>query len=239
MHLFGSHLIKKYFDDFRTPNDIDWVTNDESEMKKSIVGKEEYYYMPFSPDREMTVDEIYTLKVSHAIYDIHWKKTMSDIRFLQIKGCKVIPEFLKTLREYWVTIHGDQKRTEFEVKPGKFFEDKVRRKVNHDDMHMLLNPSPTYKKIINGDDVMPIPEKFLSLSEIDKTELMFEEAFVIAIERFPNSPDRVAYQFAQQALVTRLHPVWLADYVIQNWNEKYWMPTKSSFYKKYTTIKNK
>ena len=83
MHLFGSHLIKKYFDDFRTPNDIDWVTNDESEMKKSIIGKEEYYYMPFSPDREMTADEIYTLKVSHAIYDIHWKKTMSSCTWIK------------------------------------------------------------------------------------------------------------------------------------------------------------
>jgi hypothetical protein len=123
--------------------------------------------------------------------------------------------------------------------PGKFFEDKVRRKVNHDEMHLLLNPSPTYKKIINGDEVTPIPEKFLSLSDIEKNELIFEEAFVIAIERFPNSPDRVAYQFAQQALVTRLHPVWLADYVIQNWNEKYWMPTTSGFYKNYVTIKNK
>jgi hypothetical protein len=239
MHLFGSHLINKYFDDFRTPNDIDWITNDESEMKNSIVGKEEYYYMPFSPDREMTPNEIYTVKVSHAIYDIHWKKTMSDIRFLQIKGCKVIPDFLKKLREYWVTIHGDQKRTDFEVLPGKFFEDKVRRKVGHDEMHQLLNPNPTYKKITSGDEVTPLPEKFLSLSESDKTDLMFEEAFVIAIERFTNSPDRVAYQFAQQALVTRLHPVWLADYVIQNWNEKYWIPTKSSFYKKYATIKNK
>ena len=87
MHLFGSHLIKKYYSDFRKPNDIDWVTNDESEMKKSIIGEEEYYYIPFTPDREMTPDEIYTVKVSHAIYDIHWKKTMSDIRFLQMKGC--------------------------------------------------------------------------------------------------------------------------------------------------------
>jgi hypothetical protein len=239
MYLFGSHLIKKYFDDFRTPNDIDWITNDESEMKNSIVGKEEYYYMPFSPDREMTPDEIYTVKVSHAIYDIHWKKTMSDIRFLQIKGCKVIPDLLTKLREYWTTIHGDQKRTDFEVMPGKFFEDKVRRKINHDDIHMLLNPSPTYKKITNGDEVTPLPEKFLSLSDIEKNELMFEEAFVIAIERFSNSPDRVAYHFAQQALVTRLHPVWLADYVIQNWNEKYWIPIKSGFYKNYVTIKNK
>jgi len=239
MYLFGSHLIKKYFDDFRKPNDIDWVTNDESEIKKSIVGEEEYYYIPFSPDREMTPDEIYTVKVSHAIYDIHWKKTMSDIRFLQIKGCKVIPDFLTKLREYWVTIHGDQKRTDFEVKPGKFFEDKVRRKINHDDMHQLLNPNPTYKKIINGEEVTPIPEKFLSLSDNDKKELMFEEAFVIAIERFSNRPDKVAYHFSQQALVTRLHPVWLADFIILNWNKHYWIPTNSSFYKKYVTIKNK
>lgn len=239
MYLFGSHLIKKYFDDFRKTNDIDWVTNDESEIKKSIVGEEEYYYIPFSPDREMTPDEIYTVKVSHAIYDIHWKKTMSDIRFLQIKGCKVIPDFLTKLREYWVTIHGDQKRTDFEVKPGKFFEDKVRRKINHDDMHQLLNPNPTYKKIINGEEVTPIPEKFLSLSDNDKKELMFEEAFVIAIERFSNRPDKVAYHFSQQALVTRLHPVWLADFIILNWNKHYWIPTNSSFYKKYVTIKNK
>ena len=239
MYLFGSHLIKKYFDDFRKTNDIDWVTNDESEIKKSIVGEEEYYYIPFSPDREMTPDEIYTVKVSHAIYDIHWKKTMSDIRFLQIKGCKVIPDFLTKLREYWVTIHGDQKRTDFEVKPGKLFEDKVRRKINHDDMHQLLNPNPTYKKIINGEEVTPIPEKFLSLSDNDKKELMFEEAFVIAIERFSNRPDKVAYHFSQQALVTRLHPVWLADFIILNWNKHYWIPTNSSFYKKYVTIKNK
>ena len=187
----------------------------------------------------MTPDEIYTVKVSHAIYDIHWKKTMSDIRFLQIKGCKVIPDFLTRLREYWVTIHGDQKRTDFEVKPGKFFEDKVRRKINHDEMHQLLNPNPTYKKIINGEEVTPIPKKFLSLCDNDKKELMFEEAFVIAIERFSNRPDKVAYHFSQQALVTRLHPVWLADFIILNWNKHYWIPTNSSFYKKYVTIKNK
>lgn len=238
MHLFGSHLIKKHFGDFRTPNDIDWITNDESEMKKSIPGKEEFYYMPFAPDREMTPDEIYTVKASHAIYDIHWKKTMSDIRFLQIKGCQIVPELFAQLREYWNEIHGDQNRTDFEVMPGKFFEDKVRRKIGHDEMHALLNPNPTYKKIVDEEEVTPMPEKFWRLSEPERTELMFEEAFVIAIERFPNSPDRVSYQFAQQALVTRLHPIWMADYVIQNWNEKYWMPTKSGFYKKYATIKN-
>lgn len=129
MYLFGSKLIKKHFSDFREPNDTDWVTNDQSKLKPSKIGEEEYYYIPNSPDREMTPNEIYTVKVSHAIYDIHWKKTMSDIRFLQIKGCKIIPDFLKSLRTHWELIHGVQVRTDFEVEPGNFFEDRVRRKL--------------------------------------------------------------------------------------------------------------
>ena len=236
MYLFGSHLIKKHFNDFREPNDIDWITNDISELKKSTKD-EEYYFIPFSPDREMTVDEMYTVKVSHAIYDIHWKKTMSDIRFLQIKRCKVIPDLLNQLREYWVGIHGEQKRTDFEVSPGKFFEDRVIRKFEHDDLHKMINPSPTYFKII--DDITPNQEKFALLPDDEKKELMFEEAFVISIERFLNQPDKNAYNKAQQNLVTRLHPVWLADFVIENWSKWYWTPGISKFYKEYVKIKNK
>lgn len=237
MYLFGSHLIKKYFNDFRVPNDIDWVTNDIYELKKSTKDVE-YYFIPFSPDREMTSDEIYTVKVSHAIYDIHWKKTMSDIRFLQIKGCKVIPDLLNKLREYWIGVHGEQKRTDFEVLPGKFFEDRVRRKFDHDDLHKMLNPNPTYFKMIDG-GVTPNPEKFELLTQDEKKELMFEEAFVISIERFFNQPDKNGYNKAQQNLVTKLHPVWLADFVIENWSKWYWTPGISKFYKKYVTIKNK
>ena len=237
MYIFGSKLIKKYYSDFREPNDTDWVTNDESKLKESSK-EEEFYYIPFSPSREMTPDEIYTVKVSHAIYDIHWKKTMSDIRFLQIKGCKIIPELLKQLRDYWVEVHGEQHRTDFEVKPGKFFNDRVRRKINHDDLHKVINPSPTYLKIVNTGDVTPNTDKYLNLSEDDKKELLFEEAFVIAIERFSNTFDRNAYHIAQQALVTRLHPVWVADEVIKNWNKWYWNPMTSKYYRKFVKIKN-
>jgi hypothetical protein len=236
MYIFGSHLIKKLFDDFREPNDIDWVTNDQTQLKKSIVGKEEYYFIPFSPSREMTADEIYTVKVSHAIYDINWKKTMSDIRFLQRKGCCVIPEFLKQLRDYWETIHGVKKRTDFEVKPGKFFEDRVKRKVNHDDLHKLLNPNPTYLKMIVN-DVNPSPELFYkNLTDLERKEVLFEEAFVIATERFSQQPKKSAYNNAQQNLVTRLHPIWLADFVIEHWNDYYWNSSNSKFYEQYKTI---
>jgi hypothetical protein len=185
----------------------------------------------------MTADEIYTLKVSHAIYDINWKKTMSDIRFLQMKGCKVIPSFLTQLREHWVNVHGVQNRTDFEVKPGKFFDDRVKRKVNHDDLHKMLNPTPTYLKMIVN-DLNPSPEKFYDLTEDERKEVLYEEAFVIAMERLGSLPVKAAYNMAQQNLVTRLHPVWLADFIIENWNNYYWNATNSKFYKQYKTIKN-
>jgi hypothetical protein len=237
MHLFGSKLIKKHFPDFRNPNDIDWITNDKSKLKPSTK-EEEFYYIPNSPNREMTPNEIYTLKVSHAIYDIHWKKTMSDIRFLQIKGCKLIPNMLSELREYWIEIHGEQHRTDFEVKPGDFFEDRVKRKIDHDELHKMINPTPTYQKMIKN-DVNPDSELFFKLTKDEQKEVLYEEAFVISIERFSNYPDSFAYNKAQQNLVTRLHPIWIADYIIENWNKWYWVPRNSKFYKNYVTIKNK
>jgi hypothetical protein len=226
------------FSDFREPKDIDWVTNDVTKLKKSIIGQEEYYFIPNTPDREMTADEIYTLKVSHAIYDINWKKTMSDIRFLQMKGCKLIPDFLTQLRTYWETVHGVQKRTDFEVKPGQFFDDRVKRKLNHDDLHKMLNPVPTYLKMIVN-DVNPSPERFFNdLTDDERKEVLYEEAFVIAMERLGHLPTRAAYNSAQQNLVTRLHPIWLADFIIEHWNDYYWNATNSKFYEQYKTIKN-
>jgi hypothetical protein len=185
----------------------------------------------------MTADEIYTLKVSHAIYDINWKKTMSDIRFLQMKGCKLIPEFLTQLREHWVSVHGEQHRTDFEVKPGQFFDDRVKRKINHDDLHKMLNPVPTYLKMIVN-DLNPSPEKFYDLIEDERKEVLYEEAFVIAMERLGHLPTRAAYNSAQQSLVTKLHPVWLADFIIEHWNDYYWNATNSKFYEQYKIIKN-
>lgn len=103
MYLFGSALIKKYFPDFREPNDLDYLSN--KSVPVSSTRHVEYYSIPFAPDRELTPNEIYTLKVSHVIYDIYWRKHMSDIRFLQLKGCRIDKVFLADLRAFWLTVH--------------------------------------------------------------------------------------------------------------------------------------
>jgi hypothetical protein len=102
MFLIGSKLVKKLFPDFREPRDIDWVVNDITKLKPHKNG-EEFYYVKPTPDREMTADEIYTYKISHMNYSFGWDKVYEDVLFLRSKGCKVIPEYLKELRDFWAT----------------------------------------------------------------------------------------------------------------------------------------
>lgn len=229
MFLYGSQLSKKIFNDFRNPKDIDWVTNDIEEYNIAIKNKkigEEIEFIPCSPNREMTADELYTLKFSHAIYDIHWQKTMSDIRFFQKKGCKIDYDYLIKLREFWKNKHSS-KRCEF-TNIEIFFNDNVNREIQHDELHMILKNPPSYTYIVDG--VIPDKEKFDKLEDEIKDNICFEEAYVIAFERFcKNFPPRTSYNKAQQALVTRLHPIWLADYVIENWNKKFWT-IKDNYY---------
>lgn len=235
MYLFGSQLAKKLFPDFRNPKDTDWVTNNFVEYYNSISQKtkeNEIYLIPCSPNREMTADELYTLKVSHAIYDINWTKTMSDIRFFQIKGCKIIKPFLIDLRTHWENIHKlKQQRTNFDIEEDIFFKDNVKRNIDHDELHKVFNINPSYKTVVDG--VKPIESKFFRLSDQIKDDICFEEAWVIAIERFYDKfPYMKAYNMAQQALVTRLHPIWIADYIIENWNNKFWT-NKTNYYDVY------
>jgi hypothetical protein len=239
MFIYGSQLVKRLFPDFREPKDIDYVTNNLIEYQNQISqipSGTELHCIPCSPNREMTADELYTLKVSHAIYDIHWQKTMSDIRFFQMKGCKIIPQFLSELRDHWSLVHKNKKRCDFEVEEEMFFKDNVKRTISHDDLHRIINPNPKYQLIVDG--VKPNKDKFDSLSLLDKNDVCLEEAYVISIERFYGKlPFRTAYNKAQQSLVTRLHPIWLADWVILNWKDYFWTP-KIDYYEIYETAVN-
>ena len=238
--LFGSRLTKKYFPDFREPNDTDWIVFSEEEAKQNtVIGKEEFHFLPCSPKRELLPNELYTLKVSHAIYDIHWAKTMSDIRFFQLKGLEIDYSFLKDLRAHWEVVHAKKnKRQEFAGKTlDNFFKDNVERAIPHDELHKLLNPTPSYLKFV-VDNVNPSEELFNSLDKQTQENICFEEPFVIALERWiKDVPPRKAYHQAQQALVTRLHPLWLADYVILNWGTSYWNASNSVFWKQYNKLR--
>lgn len=100
LYLFGSSLVKKYFEDFREPRDLDYISNRKEDIKTREDGID-YFYNPVTPDREMTMDEFYTLRISHMIYDCIWDKTYQDVLFLKSKGCKLDKDFLLKLREHF------------------------------------------------------------------------------------------------------------------------------------------
>lgn len=241
---FGSTLIKGYFSDFREPQDVDLLTSKplseearlslEKEFSRKYGKKCEIYYLPICGNGKMSPDEIYTLKVSHAIYDINWRKHMSDIRFLQLKGCKVIPHLLQDLRTWWKTIHTDKKydRVDFNVDPATFFFDKVNRKHSHDDLHKIFNPHPSFELIVDEGSIKPVEAKFNALDFETQLNVILEEAYVLGVERFYGLTSyRDSYIRVQQMLVTRLQPVWLADFTINNWGKFYTAPI--NFYKVY------
>lgn len=236
--LFGSSLIKKYYPEFREPKDTDYLVDDINNYPAST--KEvEYYHIPMLPThRELTPDEIYTLKVSHSIRDIHWSKTIGDIRFLQRKECVLIPSLLEELREHWNQVHGIQKRTDFNVGLNSFFVDNVKRVIPHDELHIELNTTPSYLEFVDN-DLKPNKDKFFSLTEKKQFDIVFEEAFVIALERFSYEPPRLSYHKAQQILVTRLIEEWLADFTVMNWNKCFWNASNSSSYQQFLNLREK
>lgn len=139
-------------------------------------------------------------------------------------------KFLKELRSHWELKH-NAKRCNFDKEEKTFFQDSVKRSIPHDELHKLFNPVPSYNLVVDG--VKPDQEKFNNLSKSDKDNICWEEAWVIAIERFYGKlPYRTAYNKSQQALITRLHPIWLADYVIENWSNTFWTP-KNNYYEIY------
>ena len=225
MYLFGSGLLSKYFDDYRQPNDIDYVTNDFDEyllQKEKKIKGVEFYYIPMSPSRIMTPDELYTLKVSHAIYDIKWKKTMSDIRFMKLKGCKIDYQLFEQLRDYWYKIHIDKKYARFDfdsILNGTLFNDNIVRRFNHDVLHKMISIEPLYKKFVVGD--IPNEQMFMNLAYHEQLGVCFEETYVIALERYTHLGVYASFIEAARSLVTRMHPVWLAQWTVENWDMLY------------------
>ena len=49
---------------------------------------------------------LYTLKISHAHWNVKWAKTISDISFMKKKGCILNMEIYKELFKIWTNVHG-------------------------------------------------------------------------------------------------------------------------------------
>lgn len=233
MILIGSRAIDHPDFPRKEGRDWDYVIDDEFIAKLSEydthASKEVYYALkPYctmkSEGLVPSLEALYTLKVSHSFWNIHWLKTMRDIEWFQKQEVEFIPALHDTLYAYWETRHG-KKKAYLNVDNEKFFTGSVRRKYVHDDIHYATcyYDEPMYRKLKKDlTKALISPRMFKELCHSDKLKLCREEAYVTALERFiiPNGTEpKEAYRRSMNLLVTSMSRGWFPKFIVLNWRE--------------------
>jgi hypothetical protein len=181
--VIGSTAIKYYYPDFpRDPKDLD-IVSDRTYRKDNI----EYLYNPVLPKYQqsgyLSPNFMLTLKVSHLFYDINWEKHMFDVQFLIKKGCTIDMQLFNELYEFWQEYHPKNTRSNLDMSAKDFFDNAITSidGLSHDELHLLINPNPTFQKILIG-EVLVSEDKFNDLSFEDKCNLVYEEVEIMAYE---------------------------------------------------------
>lgn len=225
--LVGSKALKSHFPDSREPKDVDYFS------QTLVEGAEVFWHddlLKWDFGTIATIDELYTIKVSHAFWELHgtWTKHMNDIIFLQRKGAKFIPELYAILYPIWEERYG-KKKANLEASPEDFFNSNVVRIYDHDSIHQSVAyyEKPLFDRILrDGHQVAVDKSKFDSMSLEDRLRLVREEVYATALERqlIPNdyhgSP-RVAYSWAMRKTITSFSKGWFPLFIVLNYNELY------------------
>lgn len=215
--IFGSCAVKHWFPDFRIPNDID-IISPESYWIPAF----EYLITNNKHDQYVDADLLFTIKVSHASWDIHWDKTIKDICYLKNKKCNIDKEFFQLLINDW-NIYHKSKSVKLTGTNDKFFNANITRKFDHDWLHSQLSfyNEPLHHRI-RPDKSSPMcnEDLFLTLSFTDQIRCALEEIYVIATERFlvynKSIPLQHAKYKALRLLITSLTKNWFNLFLILN-----------------------
>lgn len=248
--VIGSVAISFWFPDFkREPKDLDIVIDENTTLDQQLIRdqnkdiKVEFLLNPvlFEYRRKhnlftdlfyiLSPDELYTLKISHSFWDLKnksWDKHVFDIQFLKEKGCQFIPDLFWDLFNYWEKLHGKRKCSNLDMSAADFFNNAIDFEIEHDLLHELLvqheyfSGPPTYKKILKeGAEVNVCMDKFNSLSELDKFNVVFEEVAIMSLEnRFPeNLHWRSKYQRMLKKFIINHCKLEEGIWILQNYKE--------------------
>lgn len=232
--IVGSTATYHWFPDSRIPQDIDLLTPAKvvgNESKVCVVDCQwhEAAELLMSLNKDpvfMDPDLLYTLKVSHAHWNVKWDKTMYDVAFLQNKGCQLNSRAYSELVSVWTRVHGE-KRVNMNQTMDTFFKDAVRREYDHEMLHELVafNRRPMHEKIRpNLSNAWCSEEMFCDLTVDEQLQTALEEMLVTAIERSHLTVDSKrstkvsAVYTAYKQLVTSMTKGWFARFLIMNRN---------------------
>jgi hypothetical protein len=225
--IIGSVAMRHWFPDFpREPKDIDYISQESIRTRQ-----EEHLWEPeFQWFLDNNVDDqfidpqnLLLLKTAHLGWDIKWEKHVFDVEFLRRKGYFftnekqyniLVKAFTRKHGKKWASLKGKDSNT--------FFEDAVQRKYVHDDIHnvVAIYDKPLYESLIY-EGVSCSRKGFDNLSYVDKINLVKEEVWVTALERWliPNDfkcSKIEAYQKALKKLATTMSSGWFKYFILTN-----------------------
>lgn len=237
--LIGSAALAQYLDIGRTPKDTDYFVDQNTRLEQiekeridPITHLEIFKYFG-NVDRVATLDELYTIKVSHIFWDLRdgqWEKHAQDIIKMQEVGAKFIEPLYKVLFKVWTEVHGKH-ITNLSQSGKNFFNDAVVRIYEHDSIHasVAYYDAPLYERILmDGEEVKVDKSKWDAMSHEDKIKCTREEIYATALERlvipseYRYSPRR-AYAWALRRTTTSLARGWFALFIVKNLKEL-WNP---------------
>lgn len=223
--IIGSYAIKYHFLDFpRTPKDIDIIKGSNFNDYFPFNLKREYLkndvLLEYKDEEFLNKDSLYTLKVSHLFWDINWEKHIWDAQWLKNKGCVLNKVLFHKLYEYWNTVHKKNQRSNLDMSSEDFFDNAISCEYSHDWLHTLINKVPTYTKVLADDsEVLVSEDKFNLLTYEEKCDLVKEEVYVMAYERFKQLGYKRAYNKMLKKFIINHAPLWEAVFIIENYKE--------------------
>jgi len=222
--IIGSTALKYHFPDFnREPKDLDIAVPDSSKYKTSR--EIEYLQNPvifkYIEEGQKYIDPnlLLSLKMSHLFFDNRWDKHMWDTQFLIDKGCEYDINIMMDLYEYWKKDYPRHRRSDLDMTKDEFFTNAINYDENeHDYLHTLINPEPLYRKILVGGKEVEISEaQFNALDFETKLELIREEVYVMAFERYKDKHHLVAYSIMLKKFIRQHAPIWMFPFVVENY----------------------
>lgn len=235
--IVGSGAAHKNLESFKRKygSDIDAWTDNDTELEKGK--KLDYNLMPqeimlaFQESSKVqgyaTLDDLYTIKLSHLPYDIFWHKHKADAMVFKMKyGAKVNQDLYALLKAHWKEFHGNKPFLSLYRTKDAFFDDYVPKEYDHDYLHELVAypNAPVYTKCLkDGQQVAIDKSKFDALPFTEQVKMFREEITVIANERWILNPacrGKIPYLAAWgksvHKTVTALTKGWASEFICEN-----------------------
>lgn len=216
---------------WRRPKDIDMFSPNADVLKgiDSFWHDSLYEVIPRGTNRWATLDELYTIKLSHIFWEGKngkWNVHAQDMMRLKDEGAKVIEPLYDVLYNVWVEKFG-AKRVDLNMDKADFFDDAVPRKWDHDSVHysVAYGDHPLYEDFLDGEVRMSMRKVWDAPFET-QVKLFREEIFATALERkmIPSNYQgsrRAAYLWALRRTVTSLTKGRSARFIAENL-DKFW-----------------